>query len=95
MENFEKKPFKTILHLSGAEFNLQSVLSLLSKNNIKISEFGASGGGPGGEDRVTENNLPVEDALLTLEAPEEEVRKVLLNSEFKEHVDKLLGHGLN
>lgn len=99
MENPEKKPFKTTLHLSGeflgAEFNLKKILDLLKENGIKVLFIGASNKKPDAHLRISEHKIPIEEATLTIEATEEKVKEVLLNSEFKDNVDALMGHGLN
>lgn len=94
--NLETKQFETTLHLSSTgEFNLKSILDLLEKNSIKIKTIGASNPRPNSEYEVTEDNIPVGDVQLTLEAPLEKIREIILNSEFKDKIDTLLGHGLN
>jgi len=97
MEGYENEPFKTTLHIKGGdeEFNLRAILDLLKKNNLKVASLGAENVKKGAEGRITDDNIPIEHAYLQVDASREEVEKVLQNSEFKDKIDELFGHGLN
>lgn len=94
--NNEKDPFKTEIHVSGGEFNLNHLTALFVENNIRLLSLVGLNSQEGAEYKITENNVPLEEARITVAAPHEKVREILLNSpEFKDKVDALLGHGLN
>jgi len=93
MEGKEKVPFETTLHIKAESFNLQSLIDLFRKNNIKITELGASNNS---SNPYRKTHIPMNDAFLTLNAPQEKVREILLKSdEFKDKIEELLGQGLN
>lgn len=92
----EKEPFKTELHVGGGEFNLNHLTALFVENNIKLLSLVGLNSKEGSEYNVTKDNVPLEEAHLTVAAPHEKVREILLSSpEFKDKVDVLFGQALN